>query len=141
MKNFFTINKAKITYIPIDIGKTKGFKRPIIKKGKNFFHPSNNIKAETEKQNKYLIKYGGTKGFKRPIIKKGKDFYHFPINDLKKDSKISIIEENPLLNKINELENKLKMEKNKNNILSEKINEYEKKFNIQTKKFKNIDMK
>ena len=100
-----------IKYI-IEYGSTKGYKRPNIKKGKDFVHEpefrmegtiqgskimdeniknsykNNNDKAQlTSSKTLYFIEYGATLNYKRPNIKKGKDFYHEPkVKFIKNDS-------------------------------------------------------
>ena len=89
----------------VEYGSTKGYKRPNIKKGKDFIHnPEIVIKGiiggkktiDSNKEEKIneaktkpkvqlrkaekltFIEYGSTLNFVRPNIKKGKDFYHEP---------------------------------------------------------------
>ena len=100
-----------IKYI-IEYGSTKGYKRPNIKKGKDFVHEpefrmegtiqgskimdeniknsykNNNDKAQlTSSKTLYFIEYGATLNYKENKKKKGKDFYHEPkVKFIKNDS-------------------------------------------------------
>ena len=103
--------KDNIKYI-IEYGSAKGYKRPKIKKGKDFVHEpefrmegtiqgskimdentkssynNNNDKGQLKSSKTlYFIEYGATLNYKRPNIKKGKDFYHEPkVKFIKNDS-------------------------------------------------------
>ena len=90
----------------VEYGSTKGFKRPNIKKGKDFTHSpefvlqgiiegkktieskkddntfnftNKNLKVQLKRSDRlHFIEYGSSLNFVRPVIKKGIDFYHEP---------------------------------------------------------------
>ena len=119
-----SIKSTSTTKNYVEYGSTIGYKRPNIKKGKDFTHNpeiiiegiiegKKTIESNKDNKNNFInqkpkvqlrraekvnfIEYGSTLNFIRPNIKKGKDFYHEPrIRISKKDEDDDI----PSLNKI-----------------------------------------